>query len=69
MYSNEKNFTEEPFEDNGRYKIHPLSSEGIENYLSKDSYNYHYLKSKYDPALFKRIPHLFTLVKKLLTCK
>ena len=55
MYSNEKNFTEEPFEDNGRYKIHPLSSEGIENYLSKDSYNYNYIKTKKNPELLKQI--------------
>ena len=48
-------FTKDAYEDNGRFQIHPLSSEGLEAYLSKDSYNYHYLKSRYDPALLKQI--------------
>ena len=52
---NENHFTKEAYEDNGRFQIHPLSSEGLEAYLSKDSYNYHFLKSKYDPALLKQI--------------
>ena len=52
---NEKHFTKDAYEDNGRFQIHPLSSEGLEAYLSKDSYNYHYLKSKYDPAFLKQI--------------
>ena len=52
---NEKHFTKEAYEDNGRFQIHPLSSEGLEAYLSKESYNYHYLKSKYDPILLKQI--------------
>ena len=52
---NEKHFTKEAYEDNGRLQIHPLSSEGLEAYLSKESYNYHYLKSKYDPILLKQI--------------
>ena len=52
---NENHFTKEAYEDNGRFQIHPLNSEGLEAYLSKDSYNYHYLKSKYDPALLKQI--------------
>ena len=55
MYSNEKHFTKDPFEDNGRFQIHPLSEEGLEAYLSKDSYNYHFLKSKQDPELLKQI--------------
>ena len=54
MY-NDNHFTKNPYEDNGRFQIHPLSSEGLEAYLSKDSYNYHYLKSKYDPELLKQI--------------
>ena len=45
----------EPFEDNGRCKIHPLSSEGMEAYLSKDSYNYNYIKTKKNPELLKEI--------------
>ena len=52
---NENLFTKDAYEDNGRFQIHPLSQEGFEAYLSKDSYNYHYLKSKYDPALLKQI--------------
>ena len=52
---NEKHFTKEAYEDNGRFQIHPLSSEGLEAYFSKESYNYHYLKSKYDPILLKQI--------------
>ena len=52
---NDNHFTKDAYEDNGRFKIHPLSSEGLEAYLSKDSYNYHFLKSKYDPALLKQI--------------
>ena len=52
---NENHFTKDAYEDNGRFQIHPLSQEGFEAYLSKDSYNYHYLKSKYDPALLKQI--------------
>ena len=43
---NENHFTKDAYEDNGRFQIHPLSQEGFEAYLSKDSYNYHYLKSK-----------------------
>ena len=52
---NENYYTKNAYEDNGRFQIHPLNSEGLEAYLSKDSYNYHYLKSKYDPALLKQI--------------
>ena len=52
---NENHFTKDAYEDNGRFQIHPLSQEGFEAYLSKDSYNYHYLKSKYDPDLLKQI--------------
>jgi hypothetical protein len=52
---NENHFTKDAYEDNGRFQIHPLSSEGLEAYLSKDSYNYHFLKSKYDPALLKQV--------------
>ena len=55
MYDNENHFTKEPFEDNGRCKIHPLSSEGMEAYLSKDSYNYNYIKTKKNPELLKEI--------------
>ena len=55
MYSNEKYFTKEPYEDNGRCKIHPLSSEGVEAYLSKDSYNYNYIKTKKNPELLNDI--------------
>ena len=51
----ENHFTKDAYEDNGRFQIHPLNAEGLEAYLSKDSYNYHYLKSKYDPALLKQI--------------
>ena len=51
----ENHFTKDAYEDNGRFKIHPLSSEGLEAYLSKDSHNYHYLKSRYDPLLLKQI--------------
>ena len=52
---NENHFTKDAYEDNGRCQIHPLNSEGLEAYLSKDSYNYHFLKSKYDPSFFKQI--------------
>ena len=52
---NENHFTKDAYEDNGRFQIHPLNAEGLEAYLSKDSYNYHFLKSKYDPALLKQI--------------
>ena len=52
---NDNHFTKEAYENNGRFQIHPLSPEGLEAYLSKDSYNYHYLKSKYDPMLIKQI--------------
>ena len=52
---NENHFTSNFYEDNGRFQIYPLSSAGLEAYLSKDSYNYHYLKSKYDPELLKQI--------------
>ena len=55
MYSNDNNFTKEPFEDNGRCKIHPLSPEGVEAYLSKDSYNYNFIKTKKNPELLKQI--------------
>jgi hypothetical protein len=52
---NDNHYTKDAYENNGRFQIHPLSPEGLEAYLSKDSYNYHYLKSKYDPALLKEI--------------
>ena len=52
---NENHFTSNAYEDNGRFQIYPLNSAGLEAYLSKDSYNYHYLKSKYDPELLKQI--------------
>ena len=55
MYSNEKHFTKEPFEDNGRCKIHPLSEEGLEHYLSKESYNYNFIRTKKNPELLKQI--------------
>ena len=55
MYSNDNHFTKDPFEDNGRCKIHPLSREGIEAYLSKDSYNYNFIKTKKNPELIKEI--------------
>ena len=55
MYSNDNYFTKEPYEDNGRCKIHPLSSEGMEAYLSKDSYNYNFIKTKKNPELLKDI--------------
>ena len=55
MYSNEDNFTKETFEDNGRFQIHPLSEEGKEAYLSKNSYNYNYIKTKKNPELLKQI--------------
>jgi len=55
MYSNDNNFTKDPFENNGRYKIHPLSPEGMEAYLSKNSYNYNYIKTKKNPELLKEI--------------
>ena len=52
---NDNHYTKNAYEDNGRFQIHPLSTEGLEAYLSKDSYNYHYLKSKYDPYLLRQI--------------
>ena len=52
---NENHYTKDAYEDNGRFQIHPLSQEGLEAYFSKDSYNYHYLKSKYDPVLLRQI--------------
>ena len=55
MYSNDNHFTKDPFEDNGRCQIHPLSREGIEAYLSKDSYNYNFIKTKKNPELLKEI--------------
>ena len=55
MYDNDNYFTKEPYEDNGRCKIHPLSEEGKEAYLSKDSYNYNFIKTKKNPDLIKQI--------------
>lgn len=55
MYSNENNFEKEAYENNGKFNIYSLSAEGYENYLSKDSHNYHYLKNKYDPQLLKEV--------------
>ena len=52
---NDNHFTKEAYEDNGRCQIHPLNAEGFEAYLSKDSYNYHFLKNRYDPALLKEV--------------
>ena len=52
---NDNHFTKEAYENNGRFQIHPLSPEGLEAYLSKDSVVHHYLKSKYDPILMKQI--------------
>ena len=52
---NDNHYTKEAYEDNGRFQIHPLNAEGFEAYLSKDSYNYHFLKSRYDPALLKEV--------------
>ena len=60
---NDNHFTKDAYEDNGRFQIHPLSQEGLEAYLSKDSYNYHYLSSKYDPALIKEIQEEIRLEK------
>ena len=60
---NDNHFTKDAYEDNGRFQIHPLSPEGLEAYLSKDSYNYHYLSSKYDPALIKEIQEEIRLEK------
>ena len=55
MYLNDNHFTKEPYEDNGRCKIHPLSEEGKEAYLSKDSYNYNFIRTKKNPELLKQI--------------
>mgnify|MGYP006873172563 CR=1 FL=1 len=55
MLSNDNHFTKEPYEDNGRCKIHPLSEEGKEAYLSKDSYNYNFIRTKKNPDLLKEI--------------
>lgn len=52
---NDNHYTKEAYENNGRFQIHPLSPEGLEAYLSKDSIVHHYLKSKYDPMLMKQI--------------
>ena len=52
---NDNHYTKEAYENNGRFQIHPLSPEGLEAYLSKDSVVHHYLKSKYDPMLLKQI--------------
>lgn len=52
---NDNHYTKEAYENNGRFQIHPLSPEGLEAYLSKDSVVHHYLKSKYDPMLMKQI--------------
>ena len=52
---NDNHYTKEAYEDNGRFQIHPLNAEGFEAYLSKDSYNYHYLKSRYNPLLMQQI--------------
>ena len=51
----ENYYTKDAYENNGRYQIHALNQEGLEAYLSKDSYNYHYLKTKYDPGFIKQI--------------
>ena len=61
---NENYYTKNAYEDNGRFQIHQLNSEGLEAYLSKDSYNYHYLKSKYDPAFLKEIQDEYNSEKK-----
>ena len=55
MYLNDNHFTKEPYEDNGRCKIHPLNEEGKEAYLSKDSYNYNFIRTKKNPELLKEI--------------
>lgn len=55
MEKDDNNYTKEAYESNGRYQIHPLSAEGYEAYLSKDSYNYHYLKNKWDPEILRQV--------------
>ena len=72
MYSNDNYFTKEPYENNGRCNIHPLSSEGMEAYLSKDSYNYNFIKTKKNPELLKDIKEEIEKEKSLkekLECK
>ena len=57
MYPHYKDnaFTEKPIENNGRFGIYGMSAQGLEEYLSPDSYNYHYLSKFRDPKLMKEI--------------
>ena len=50
----EKDFTKEPIENLGKFGIHPLNEDGKELYVSKDFYNYHFLRKK-DPELLKEV--------------
>ena len=52
---NDNAFTEKPIENNGRFGIYGMSAQGLEEYLSPDSYNYHYLSKFRDPKLMKEI--------------
>ena len=57
MYSHYKDnaFTEKPIENNGKFGIYGMSAQGLEEYLSPNSYNYHYLSKFRDPNLMKEI--------------
>ena len=50
----EKDFTKEPIENLGKFGIHPLNEDGKELYVSKDFYNYHFLRKK-DPELLREV--------------
>ena len=50
----EKDFTKEPIENLGKFGVHPLNEDGKELYVSKDFYNYHFLRKK-DPELLKEV--------------
>ena len=54
MYTHleDKNFTNQPKYQSGKYGICPLNETGFENYLNYNSYNYHYL-NKFDPSIIK----------------
>lgn len=54
MYTHleDKNFTNQPKYQSGKYGICPLNEAGFENYLNYNSYNYHYL-NKFDPSIIK----------------
>lgn len=48
-------YAERPFTSNKGHDIHPLSKEGVSQYLSYDSSTHHYLKNKLPPKLIEEL--------------